>query len=187
MSNDGSKIAAVYHAAELLDDHHPESKNQMLSPLVVLGNARMTTGRIYWEIEAAHETDDRCALAFGVTSSASPQDYDASVDAASWVVWFSCENAIAAIAMLHAHQPLHAENVTSGHPTHRYGMLLDVDMRSLSVIDINSNKTVYVFANVETSEGVTLIFAVSGKCPLRLVDPNEIQSMPLLSFATAPV
>lgn len=157
--------------------YHPESKIKQRYANVVLGTPCITSGRLYWEVEAAHVADGRCHFHFGVTSSPKPADCDPIKDNTSWGVYFDCDNERTTIIMRHADQCLHKVvlNIASKHLIHRNGLLLDIDKRSLSVIDSKSKKMIYSFTNVDTTRVITPFFSVYDKMTLRLMCPDEIQ------------
>lgn len=185
VSRDGKKMAQDDYA-NLLGDHHHKFEEGLRNPYTVLGNPLMTHGRLYWEVEATHAAGDCCSFRFGVMSSETPGYHYPGSDGESWTVDLECDNSTTTIRMLHANQCLHEEvcNNTSGQHANRYGLLMDIQNRSLSVIDHKSSHSIFAFTNLNTSRGVTPVFAFDyfHKSTLRLVDPDEIQHAPLLPF-----
>lgn len=187
VSRDGRKTARATYAAHLLDDHYPQAENELHHANNVLGNIHMTDGRLYWEVETLRTAGGWCSSIFGVTSSVMQEGGVPGRDSATWAVHLQ-DDATTNIRMMHADQCLHEEvcgviGQRKQH-THRYGLLMDIENRWLSVIDVKGRNSLYTFTNVDTSRGVWPIVAVYKKCTVRLVDPDEIPDAPLLPFCS---
>lgn len=187
ISRDGRKIAHASHALLHFGGYYPRSMNQIRTSNLILGSLRMTSGCFYWEVETPQATGEDCKFGLGVTSSATPADCDLGRDVSSCLVLLDCGKSPMTMEMWSAGLYLHKENceVATGQSTHRYGLLLDIHNHSLSVIHVKGAKIIHTITNIDTSHGVTPVFAVYGPIgALRLLEPTEIQRSPLLPVYT---
>lgn len=180
-------MAPADHAATLLRGHHPVSTRGLGQARCVLGNRLTPTGLVYWQVEATRTTDGSCSFIFGVMSSVFLGDEYPGAGISSWGVDIECNSATTTLRMQHAAKRLHevvCETICR-QDTHRCGLLLDVDNRSLSVIDGETSQNIFTFQNIDTSKGVTPIYGVypgSYYGTLRLINPEEIKNSTLLPF-----
>lgn len=171
-------------------DHHPESNKELRYKNIVLGNIMMVSGSLYWKVEAEHKPGGCCRFLFGVTSSLTPEECNPVTESMAWMVQLDCDNTKMTISMLHAGHCFHTEDyrITTSDCTHQFGLWLNTDKRSLSVIDANDINIIYSFMNVDASQGITPIFAALDCAgTLRLLERDEIGHAAMLPLSTAVV
>lgn len=199
VSMDGRRICADKCAFSTLGDHFPGSARRLvngvtvlINGVTVLGMPLLVTGLLYWEVEIDRRDAKAIHLySFGVSPSIAG-DHDFQADDVFWVV-LKCDGIEGSInvKMMHRDQCLHEEVLIWCVKEYvndyvRYGLMLDIDNRTLSVsynhyryipgcVTVKICRNLFTFENVCMSKGITPIFKVIDSGTLSLVNPNPNQ------------